>query len=252
MIVWTFFALALRRASLARDRAERPTSLRTERTLSAVGLPFVLLTITFAGFDWVMSREPGWTSDALGLYVAAGAFAGSVGAVCALLYVASRLGLLERSSFTPAHVHALGRVLLVSVLLWAYIGVCQFLLLWMADLPSEIPFYDDRRNGRWACVSAVLVLTHFAIPFLLLLSRPLKRRLGALALIGTLVVLAHALDAMWTVIPFGGRGLHPLDFAPVIGALVVLFAAAFLSFRTASPIPLHDPDRDASMGYESP
>jgi hypothetical protein len=251
MLVWTFFALALRRASLTQDRSSLPASDRRQRVLSAVGLPLVVLTITFAGFDWLMSLEPGWTSDALGLYLGAGAFAGAVGAVCVLLCVAVRAGFLAPSSVTPDQVHALGRVLLMAVLLWAYIGVCQFLLFWIADLPSEVSFYGDRETGGWGWVSGALVVTHFAIPFLALLSRPLKRRLIPLACVGALVVAAHALDAMWVVIPFSGRPLGALDLAPMGGALVLLFAAAGFVYRAAPPVPLRDPDLGAAMEYQS-
>ena len=67
--------------------------------------------------------------------------------------------------------------MLAFVMLWAYFQFSQFLIIWSANLPEEIPwFYLTRVEGGWVYVSALLILGHFALPFLLLLNRDLKRR----------------------------------------------------------------------------
>lgn len=189
LMTWCLLAFALRSKS------------RNAYAISAVGLPIVLTTVSFAGFDWLMSVQPGWTSDAFGLYVAAGCFSGSMGALAVVLCFARSGENLARMAIDPDHVHAVGRVMLVAVMVWAYIGFCQFLLVWIGDLPSEIPFYADRNVGVWKTVSAILVTTHFVVPFLLLLSRPLKRRINLLAMVGALMLAAHFVDIIWITIP---------------------------------------------------
>ena len=72
-------------------------------------------------------------------------------------------------------VHDLGKLLLAFVMLWAYINLSQFLIIWSGNLPEEIPLYIRRLHGGWQALALVLVLFHFALPFLLLLSRDLKR-----------------------------------------------------------------------------
>jgi len=255
LLTWCVLAFLLRRASLMQDPSPPDRSRIVPRTVSAVGLPLTLVTISFAGFDWLMSLQPGWTSDAFGLYVAAGSFAGSVGAIAVFVYFADRAGFFERSAIaklTDAHVHALGRIMLVSVLFWAYIGFCQFLLIWIGDLPSEIPFYDERREGFWGWASALLVLTHFVVPFLLLLSRPLKRRIASLACVGALLLVAHALDVLWIVIPSAHRNLSVLDVASTAGILLIFVGATVSRYRAVPPAPLHDPDLARAIRYESP
>ena len=61
------------------------------------------------------------------------------------------------------------------MLLWAYFSVSQLLIIWSANLPEEIPFYLERLHGPWAPVSVALLVGQFVLPFLLLLSRSLKR-----------------------------------------------------------------------------
>ena len=49
--------------------APSPALVRRERTISAVGLPILAFTLTFAAFDWLMSLQPGWVSNMFGVYV---------------------------------------------------------------------------------------------------------------------------------------------------------------------------------------
>ena len=61
-------------------------------------------------------------------------------------------------------------------MLWAYLNFSQFLIIWSGNLPEEIPWYLERMHGAWGCVAIALVVGHFVLPFLLLLSRDLKKR----------------------------------------------------------------------------
>ena len=65
--------------------------------------------------------------------------------------------------------------MLTFVMVWAYFSFSQWLIIWAGNLPDEITWFTRRLNGGWQCVGLFLVVFHFAIPFVLLLSRPLKR-----------------------------------------------------------------------------
>ncbi len=76
--------------------------------------------------------------------------------------------------------------------------------------------------GHW-------IVLHFAVPFFLLLSRQVKRRMPILTLVATIVFWAHLVDVFWLVMPAffpGHLHMHWLDFvAPV--ALGGLWLARF-------------------------
>ena len=76
----------------------------------------------------------------------------------------------------PRHFHDLGKLLLAFVMLWAYLSFSQFLIIWSGNLPEEIPWYVKRTTGSWGYVAIALVVGHFMLPFLLLLSQDLKKR----------------------------------------------------------------------------
>ena len=50
----------------------------------------------------------------------------------------------------PSHLHDLGKLLFAFVMLWAYFSFSQFVIIWSADLPEEIPWYLERSHGHLA------------------------------------------------------------------------------------------------------
>ncbi len=44
--------------------------------------------------------------------------------------------------------------MLAFVMLWAYFAFSQFLIIWSANLPEEIPWYLKRFQGGWQCGGA--------------------------------------------------------------------------------------------------
>src|SRR5438270_2734354 len=81
---------------------------------------------------------------------------------------------------TPAHFHNLGKLLLAFTAFWGYIAFSQYMLMWHANLPLEVPWVLVRTRGAWRPVGVLLAVGHFIVPFFLLLSRNLKLRPGLL------------------------------------------------------------------------
>jgi hypothetical protein len=248
---WSIVALVLRRASVRQDRDGRAAWTGRERRVSAGATPFLAVTLTLAAFDWFMSVVPGWVSTMHGFYVFAAGFAGALGLGCACAWAAARSGDLP-PEVGPAHFHALGRVLLVSVIFWAYIAFGALVLAWSADLPRENAFYAERTAGAWAFVAAALGVGHFALPFLALLSRALKRSPAELAIVGAWVLAFHALDAYWLIVPSLADGPDPLDLGAFLAVGGFAFAFGASRFFAVSPVPVHDPELAIALRYTSP
>ncbi|MGH7284367.1 MAG: hypothetical protein ACRELY_22800 [Polyangiaceae bacterium] len=208
LIVWSLLWIAWRKPSIT-------------RVASAVGVPVLILTVSFAGFDWMMALTPHWVSDAFGLYVVTGAFAGGVGLLGLLAGVVRNAGNSAESAISPESSLALGSVLLTGVILWAYIAFCQFLIIWIGDLPSEIPFYADRSAGAWKWLLFVAVISQFVFPFILLLSHELKRHPMRVALVGGIALMGHFLDVAWIALPAAGPSLSVTALAVAFAVFVV-------------------------------
>jgi hypothetical protein len=244
LLSWTAIAELLRRWSLAQDHATEAEAARLaekRRTLSAIALPWILFTGTLAAFDWLMSLEPEWFSHAYGAIFLA---SGGAAAIALTAAIAARSDHAQ-----PAHLHAIGNMLLAAVMMWAYLMFGQLLIQWIADIPREIVWYLRRTRGIWTSVVVVIALLHFAVPFFLLLVRALKRS-RALALVAALVVVGHLLDCALLVLP--ATGATP---SSIVGALVPLVAAALVTrvrYAAAAKMPARDPLRAASLTFEMP
>jgi hypothetical protein len=210
--------------------------------LSGGGLVLYGLTVTFAAIDWMMSLEHHWFSSIYGFLVFSGQL---VSAMAFAVMVTARLSQDEpvASVTSPDLLHDLGNLLLAFVLLWAYIAFSQLLIIWAGDLPEEIHWYQHRWSGGWQWLQVGLLVLHFGIPFLVLLSRRVKRRAQYLSAVAPVVFVVHLVDVFWLIMPafFAARlHLHWLDIVAPVG-LGGLWLALFLwQLSRRSLLPWHE------------
>ena len=217
-----YFAIWLGLARLLRsDRALAPhLPARREPSLqavSAVGFVLYALTTTFAAVDWTMSLTPRWHSTEFGLLIGTGqALSALAGAIVCANALAAEVDAPLRQRF-----HDLGNLALALVLVWAYLALMQFLIIWFEDLPDEIPWFLLRSRTSWSALTSFMVVAHFVLPFLLLLSRGAKRAPAVLAGVAALVLLGCLADDFWLVVPvFRPRGFE-LQWSD-LGALLAI------------------------------
>src|SRR5437762_10546450 len=144
------------------------------QVLSAAGLVAYGLTITFASFDWLMSLEPHWYSTIYGVLILGGQGLSSLAFLIIVLAWLSARPPLDRI-VAASHFHDLGNLMLAFVMLWAYFSFSQYLIIWSGNLPEEIAWYLHRLQTGWRVIGIGLIVFHFAVPFVLLLSRSIKR-----------------------------------------------------------------------------
>ncbi len=214
--LWFVLAFFLRANSVRYDRSGDESTAAHMRTLSAAGLLIYIISITLASVDWIMSREPHWYSTILGLSIGVGQTASAMVFALILLFWLARLEPLK-SYLQPSHLNDLGNLLLTLVILWAYLSFAQWLITWMGNIRGEIDWYTRRglaaRGSGWKWIGLGLVVVHFFIPFLILLSRAAKRRLAVLAWLSAVLLLMRLIDNFWLV---GPSTMHtPSDDAPL-------------------------------------
>jgi hypothetical protein len=252
-VVWIVMAYLLRRWSLMQDRTADPDLPRRLRLLSGPGLALYGLTVTFASVDWVMSLEPHWYSTIYGMLIAIGQW------LTGMAFVIIILALLAKSAsladvLSPQSFHDLGNLLFAFIFLWGYIAFCQYLLVWSGNLPEETPWYLHRMAGGWKWIALILIAFHFAVPFLLLLSRDIKRSAGILSAVAAAIVFIHLVNQFWMVAPaFYPRGLHLhwLDFVAPAGIGGIWFAVFIWQLKGRALLPLHDPHLQEILAHET-
>ena len=244
--IWLGISWLLNAWSAGQDRGEvavHPADTVRFRVVSAPGLLAYVLTLTFASVDWIMSLDPHWYSTIFGLILVAGHGLSGLSLVIAVLALVSTTEPYA-SYLRPGHFLDLGKLLLAFVMLWAYFSFSQFLIIWAGNLPEEIPFFYHRMRGGWQYLSTIVLFGHFVLPFLLLLSRDLKRRPHLLAKVAIAILAMRLVDLVWLVEPMfehHGFPIHWMDLAVpagVAGLWLFLFAR---NLRARPLLPLNDP-----------
>ncbi len=191
------------------------------QAVAGLGAVAVLLTITWAGIDWVMSFDPFFASTLFGALIGMGAMLAAMSATVAAVCFWSPLRECSTDDKTAGDLSGL---LLAFLMLWAYFSFAQFLLMWMGNLPQESHFYAIRTAGVWGWISPLLCVIGFVVPFLCLLSYGFKRtprQVGTLA-IGLLLV--RMVELWWMVLPADGDSSGAYLVWAIIPATIAVVA----------------------------
>jgi len=252
-VIWGVMATFLYRTSLSQDSSGDPAlTLRMER-LSGPGMVLFALSLNFAAFDLLMSLDPHWFSTIFGVYYFSASVVAFLAVMPKVLWALQWRGILK-NAITVEHYHDFGKLLFAFVVFWAYIAFSQYMLIWYANVPEETEWFLKRQTGEWTTVSLLLIFGHFVIPFLLLVSRFIKRRPLLLALTGGFVAAMCWVDMYWLVIPEFSPGIARfgwLDILCFLGMNGVWSAAVVWRLSRHSAIAENDPRLEESLVFES-
>jgi hypothetical protein len=198
--IWNLWAFALRSGSLKQDGDASPAVWEKLKVWSAPGLLMFGLTITLASTDWIMSLDPAWYSTIFGMFFMISEML-SVMALMIVILCSLREFAPYDKVLGPDKLHDYGKLMLAFTMVWAYFSFSQWLIIWAGNLPEEITWYLDRIHGGWQIVALALVFLQFSLPFLLLLSRELKRDARKLVPVALLVLVMRYVDLYWLVAP---------------------------------------------------
>jgi hypothetical protein len=206
-IGWNLIAWRMTALSRAQDEGNVDAT-RSMQWLSGGGLVFLGLSITFAGVDWFMSLNPDFYSTMFGFLFMN--YLGLAGLAFTII-MAAYLRKIEPMSalFRPSHFYDYGTLTLAFVMMWAYFQFSQYLLVYAANLQDEIPYVLTRIEGGWQYLALFLVIFQFAVPFCLLLSRPLKRAPDRLVKLALWLLIVRVIDTFMYVTPeFSSAGAN--------------------------------------------
>lgn len=251
--IWIFLSRFFLRRSAEQDQRGDVELTSKMEAISAPGMILFALSLTFAAFDFLMSVEPYWFSTIFGVYVFAGAVMGFF-ALISLLFMALQKGGRLTSSISVEHYHDLGKFLFAFVFFWAYIAFSQYMLIWYGNIPEETAWIIRRQTGNWVWLGLLLLFGHFALPFVGLMSRNVKRRRLTLGLWAVWLLAMHYADLYWLVMPaflpdgWTFSAIDPLVFLGM-GGLYLASTAWIAQGRALRP--LHDPRLPESVAFEN-
>lgn len=221
-VIWGVFAFFLNKwaQEIETDPTKVEANLVKCQNLSAPGLIVHGIVVTAASTHWVMSLQPGWASTMFPVIFNINAFLTTF-ALCVAIFLLLSGRPPFRDVVRPKFQLDMGSLMLAFTLFWSYTSFSQLMLIWIGNLPEEIPFFLKRSNDTgWWWVSAVLIVFHFALPFVLLLFRDIKLHPVRLRVMAVYLLIVCAVDVVWWVEPtFAHRdGLYILmDVGAILG-----------------------------------
>jgi hypothetical protein len=247
----------LNKWSREQDSSRDPRLAKYLEGISGPGLILWGMAVSFSMIDWVMSLEPKWFSTIYGMIFM---IVGALTAMSFIVFVLRRLvdddrGKEIRDRATPGQFNDLGNLMLAFTMLWAYLSFSQFLIIWAGNIKDEIPWYITRAFGSWGKLAVVLIVLHFALPFLLLLQRNIKRRVHRLSVVAALLLVLSVVDVYWLMVPaYEKDGPHlgslvwDIFYLVVIG--IIWIATYFWQLGKMPLLPLHDPRFEGELQHE--
>lgn len=249
--LWIIWALLIAKWSRDQDRTGDPKYAQRMRFMSGSGLVLYVLTMTFAMTDWGMSLDAHWFSWIYPVIFMVGQGLTTLAFVVLLLsLLATRPPLADVISTKP--IHDVGKLMFAFVVLWAYVSFSQYVIIWSSNIAELTPWYIRRNEGGWHIVALTLIALHFWLPFLILLSRRLKRSIKALAWVALFILVMRFIDVFWLITPeflTPGLTIHWLDFATPL-AIGGLWVALFIGLLKRRPLlPVNDPNFEEAMSH---
>ncbi|MDM7922825.1 MAG: hypothetical protein QUS14_11040 [Pyrinomonadaceae bacterium] len=233
------------------DYEESARWLGKATAFSGPALVIYALLVTFATVDWVMSLDPHWFSTIWGLlFVAGWALATFSFAVILLAYMSDKEPM--QSVIGKRHFHDLGKLMLALTMVWAYFNFSQFLIIYSGNIPEETVWYILRMKGGWGWMGVILILFHFAFPFLILLQQDFKRKAKLLASMAGFILVMRLIDMYFLIGPTPriethGKGLElglSFSWLDIVAPLAIggfWLAAFFYQLKKRAIVPVMDP-----------
>jgi hypothetical protein len=184
-----------------------------------------IVSQSLVAFDWIMTLEYPWVSTLLGGYFFIESFLMGLAVAAFVLLFRMRSpghGLTETLRDTS-------KMMFGFCIMWVGFFFAQFLVIWYGNIPEEVGYVLTRVNDPpFAALSRAVLFLVWAIPFVVLLSRPLKTVPAAMAGVGGLILAGLFIEKLVLVLPVAKVSPAALAFEMI---LLVGLTAYFVSSR---------------------
>jgi hypothetical protein len=167
---------------------------RKKQDSGGFALVILLLGGSLFAIDWLMSLDPNWVSTAFGLVFLMSCVLTSYS--LALLF--SSLPTAARVDMNTTHFALIGT--------WCYVSFCQFLVVWVSNLPAETHWYMSRNESWGGGLLKTSLCLQLLLPMPALLIQEIKESPRAGFFFAACSLLAQIGLTLWLLGPWM-RGL---------------------------------------------
>jgi hypothetical protein len=219
-------------------------------SISAVFLVLFAITSSTSAWDFLMSIDAHWFSTLFGWYTFAGLFVSGMAMMCLILIYLRSRGYMEH--LTENHFHDVGKFMFGFTVFWTYLWFSQFMLIWYANLPEEVVYFQVRWN-YFRILWVLNLLVNFIAPFLVLMTRDAKRQTQVLLVAGVIILIGHWLDVYVMVMPGTvGADWHIgfIEIGTALGYLGLFIYVVLNELTKAALVPKNHPMLAESLHHQ--
>lgn len=202
VVLWTGLTYWWRSLSRKTDDASADQMKLYRRLKLASALFLVVFAVSSSTQSWhmIMSIDAHWYSTLFGWYNFASYMCGALSfMILIIVYLKSR-GYLKETN--ENHLHDIGKYLFGFSVFYTYLWFSQFLLIWYANIPEATVYFMNRMEVPLFKFGFFAVFAlNFIFPFLVLMTRRSKRRMGIMAFAAIVLIGGHYLDFWMMVMP---------------------------------------------------
>lgn len=250
--IWYLLMRKLRSLSLAEDTAPKGdlSFFKTSIRFSAAFAVIFGFTMSIIAWLLIMSVDAHWYSTIFGFYNFVTHWVTMITIMAFIVAYIKKEGYL--GIVNNEHMHDLGKFMFAFTVFWAYLWLSQYLLIWYAQIPEEMSYYQIRfENYKFNFLLNFFMC--FCIPFLGLLMRSAKRNRYVLAIIGSIMIFGHYHDLWLMVFPgvFGSGmqfGFLELGVFLIMSGLFVYWVFTALTKRGL--VAINHPFLDESVHHD--
>ena len=248
-IIWVGFTYLLRKESLQEDADGDLKHYFKCIKFSAIFIVLFAITSSTSAWDFLMSIDAHWFSTLFGWYNFAGMFVSGLATMCLFIIYLKVKGYL--AEVNENHLHDVGKFMFAFSIFWTYLWFSQFMLIWYANLPEEVVYFQT----RWLHYKTLWVtnlLVNFIAPFIVLMSRDAKRKINILVIAGIIIFIGHWIDVFLMVKPAtvgDNWKMGLVEIGVALGYLGLLIWSTLNELTKASVIPKHHPMLQESLHH---
>ena len=236
MVGWIWFTYKLRKNSIDADNTTNNDHHWKNVKLGAWFMVMFAVSSSTSAWDWLLSIDIHWFSTLYGWYIFSGMWVSAITSIVLITIYLRKLGYLE--FVTESVIHDLGKWMFAISFLWTYLYFSQFMLIWYADIPEEVIYYQQRWESYKPLMWTVFFI-NFACPMIMLMSRDSKRNFWFLMFVGMVIFVGHYMDIVMIVMPgtVGNHwtGLSWMEFG-IFAGFLGLFLHVALNNLTKRPL----------------
>lgn len=217
---------------------------RTLQIITPLLIMVMVVVHSIVGWDLAVAMVPRWHSTIMGPYFVVGALHSGLGILVIALFLLRRIDHLE-PYISPEHFDNMGKWLLATTLLWAYMHFAETLVVWYGSPPDRRLVLQLYLSGPYAVPYWTSLVLAFGVPLLALGLPSVRRRPSALALVSLSINVGIYIERLLIVIPSLGHPRLPYMWSTylpswveigILGGALALFLLGYLLVIKLVPV----------------